>query len=59
VEPWLREAQAAHAGATILVIGHRATFYAFEHLLRGVPLRDAVTAPWTWQPGWVYEARPT
>jgi broad specificity phosphatase PhoE len=55
VERWLREAQAAHAGATILVIGHRATFYAFEHLLRGVPLRDAVIAPWTWQPGWVYE----
>jgi broad specificity phosphatase PhoE len=54
MEPWLREARAAHAGATILVIGHRATFYAFEHLLHGVPLRAAVTAPWAWQPGWSY-----
>lgn len=51
---WLREAQAAHAGATILVVGHRATFHAFEHLLRGVPLRTTVTAPWAWQPGWCY-----
>jgi broad specificity phosphatase PhoE len=58
VDAWLREAQSAHAGATILVIGHRATFYAFEHLLRGVPLRDAVTAPWAWQPGWLYHAGP-
>jgi 2,3-bisphosphoglycerate-dependent phosphoglycerate mutase len=56
VARWLDDARDVHAGATILVIGHRATFYAFEHLLRGVPLRDAVRAPWTWQPGWTYDA---
>jgi broad specificity phosphatase PhoE len=55
VDDWLRDVREAHAGGTILAIGHRATFYAFEHLLGGVPLREAVTAPWTWQPGWVYE----
>jgi broad specificity phosphatase PhoE len=54
MDDWLRETRPAHAGATILVIGHRASFYAFEHLLRGIPLRDAVTAPWVWQPGWKY-----
>jgi hypothetical protein len=36
------------------VIGHRATFYALEHLLNRVTLHDAVTSPWTWQPGWTY-----
>jgi broad specificity phosphatase PhoE len=54
VSSWLVETAAAFAGQTVLVIGHRATFYALEHLIRGVPLGDAVTAPWTWQPGWTY-----
>ena len=51
---WLRDVATRYAGRTVLVIGHRATFYAFEHLLAGVTLRDAVTSPWTWQPGWTY-----
>lgn len=58
VGDWLREARAAHGDATILVIGHRAPFHAFEHLLGGLPLRDAVRAPWSWQPGWTYAVRP-
>ena len=56
VESWLADARVSSAGATVIVIGHRATHYAFEHLLRGVPLRDAVVAPWSWQPGWTYQA---
>jgi broad specificity phosphatase PhoE len=39
----------------LLVVGHRATWYAFEHLLAGGDLRDVVAAPWRWQPGWEYE----
>ncbi len=39
----------------VLIIGHRAIYYALEHLLKGVPLRDAVTGAWRWQPGWSYE----
>lgn len=38
----------------VLIIGHRATQYGLEHWIKGVPLKDAVTAPWAWQPGWVY-----
>ena len=33
----------------------RATFYALEHLVRGVPIELAMSAPWAWQPGWRYE----
>jgi broad specificity phosphatase PhoE len=51
---WLAELTAAFAGQSVLVIGHRATFYALEHLIGRVPLVDAVAAPWTWQPGWTY-----
>ena len=39
----------------ILIIGHRATWYALEHLLRRRDLREVIAAPWKWQPGWSYE----
>jgi broad specificity phosphatase PhoE len=52
---WLDETAPRFAGQTILVIGHRATFHAFEHLLRGIPLAEVIAAPWRWQPGWDYD----
>lgn len=58
VSGWLREVTRQFDAGTVLVIGHRATFYAFEHLLNGSTLHDAVTAPWTWRPGWTYSSRP-
>ena len=57
VAEWLNEVSAGQAGDRILVVGHRATFFALEHLLRGTPLADAVAAPWQWQPGWTYVLR--
>jgi broad specificity phosphatase PhoE len=59
VRAWLAEAMSAFPGKTVLVIGHRATFYAFEHLLHHVPLDQLVTSPWQWQPGWRYRAEIT
>jgi len=44
-----------HTDQTIMVIGHRATQYGLEHWIKGVPVRDCITAPWKWQPGWRYE----
>lgn len=43
-----------YAGKKILIIGHRATQYALEHLINGISLEEAVSAPFTWQPGWTY-----
>jgi len=54
VAAWLAEATTGFAGRTVLVIGHRATFYALEHLIKGVSLNEAVAATWRWQPGWTY-----
>ena len=51
---WLTELPATFGGKTVLAIGHRATFYALEHLLGGVPLEMAIVAPWQWRPGWSY-----
>lgn len=57
VSGWLSEALPYLDAGTVLIIGHRATFYALEHLLNRVPLHEAVTSPWTWQPGWSYHLR--
>jgi broad specificity phosphatase PhoE len=54
VSAWLADATKTFEGRTVLVIGHRATFYALEHLVRHVSLHEAVTATWRWQPGWTY-----
>lgn len=54
VQQWLSEKVTSSPSRTVVVIGHRATFYAFEHLLRRIPLRDVIAAPWHWQPGWTY-----
>jgi 2,3-bisphosphoglycerate-dependent phosphoglycerate mutase len=54
VSGWLNDVTRELDAGTVLVIGHRATFYALEHLLRRVALREVVTSTWTWQPGWTY-----
>jgi 2,3-bisphosphoglycerate-dependent phosphoglycerate mutase len=38
----------------VLVIGHRATWYALEHLLQGRDLSEVINARWTWRSGWEY-----
>ena len=53
VAGWLTDVSARY-GTRILVIGHRATHYALDHLLLGIPLRDAIRKPFVWQPGWNY-----
>lgn len=52
---WLADAVRAHPGGTVLLIGHRATWYGLEHLLGRRPLAEVLAAPWRWQPGWRYE----
>jgi broad specificity phosphatase PhoE len=38
----------------LLIIGHRATYYALRHLIDGVDLHAVIAAPWQWQPGWSF-----
>lgn len=51
---FLIEVLEKYSGKTVMVIGSRATQYGLEHWVNKVPLVEAVTAPWHWQPGWVY-----
>lgn len=39
----------------VMIIGHRATQYGLEHLINKVSIQEAITRPWSWQPGWEYE----
>ena len=43
-------------GRRILVIGHVATRWAFDHLLDGVPLEDLIDGDFAWREGWEYRA---
>lgn len=46
-----------YEGKKVMIIGHRGTQYGLEHLINGVELAEAVTAPWQWQPGWQYQLK--
>ncbi|MEO8105265.1 MAG: histidine phosphatase family protein [Candidatus Saccharibacteria bacterium] len=43
-----------YQGKRVMIIGHRATQYGLEHLIKKIPLHQTVIAPWKWQPGWEY-----
>jgi broad specificity phosphatase PhoE len=38
----------------LLIIGHRAIFYALEQKYKKCTLQEIVSKPWNWQPGWYY-----
>lgn len=42
-------------GARVLVVGHVATRWAFDHHLNGVPLDGLIEADFGWREGWEYE----
>ena len=56
---FLRDLLKNYNGKKVMIIGHRATQYGLEHLINKFPLREVVTAPWKWQPGWVYRLEET
>jgi broad specificity phosphatase PhoE len=51
----LREIAREYADGTVLIVGHRAVFYALEQVTSGAPLREIISAPWQWRPGWNYK----
>ncbi len=44
-------------GKKVMIVGHRATQYALEYWIKGLPLEEVIPAPWKWQPGWIYELK--
>ena len=52
-----RDYSASGGGKRVMIIGHRATQYAIQHILEGTPYEKLVTTHFKWQPGWVYEVK--
>jgi broad specificity phosphatase PhoE len=46
------------AGHRVMLIGHRATYRALEHVLNGLTVHEVVAADFAWQAeGWEYRLR--
>jgi len=46
------------AGHRVMLIGHRATYRALEHVLNGLTVHELVAADFAWQAeGWEYQLR--
>jgi broad specificity phosphatase PhoE len=58
VAGFLEELRRTHHGSRVLVIGHSATWFAFEVVANNRQLEDLVGAPFTWLPGWEYVLKP-
>jgi len=54
MESILQEIKENYPNGRVMIVGHRATQYGLEHTVLGKSIVDAVTAPWSWQPGWKY-----
>jgi broad specificity phosphatase PhoE len=57
VRAFLDDLLPQHDGERVLLVSHAAPRWALQHLLEGVPLAEAATAPFAWQPGWEYVLR--
>lgn len=55
MKSFLQDLLKDYDGKTVMIVGHRATQYGLEKWIKGIPLKEAVLAPWQWQPGWRYE----
>lgn len=56
IKDFLEDLLKNYDGKLVMLIGHRATQYALEYLLNGIPLEEIVPAPWKWQSGWTYNS---
>jgi broad specificity phosphatase PhoE len=51
---FLEELLKNYEGKKVMIIGHRATQYGLDNLIKGVPLEQLVSTHFKWQPGWFY-----
>ena len=54
IKDFLKDLLKKYDSKKIMIIGHRATQCGLEYWIKGIPLKEAITAPWQWQPGWIY-----
>ncbi len=52
---FLKDLSRDYAGKKVMIIGHRATQNGLDTWINGLSIKEALTAPWKWQPGWTYK----
>lgn len=55
MKSFLEDLKKNYDGKRVMVIGHRATQYGLDHLIKGVTLEQLVISHFKWQPGWEYQ----
>jgi len=55
VAPLLAEIKASRDNTTVVIVGHSATYFALEHLLKGRDLVTILAEPWVRMPVWRWE----
>ena len=54
LDDFLHDLARDHHGKRVVLVGHSAQRFGFEHLLRGRPFQELVDADFDWQEGWEY-----
>ncbi|MDR2902836.1 MAG: histidine phosphatase family protein [Lactobacillales bacterium] len=52
---FLEDLKQKYDGKKVLIVGSRATQYALDHYILGIPMTEIVSKKFKWQPGWEYE----
>jgi broad specificity phosphatase PhoE len=55
MKSFLDDLKKNYDGKRVMIIGHRATQYGLDNLIKGVSLETLTTSHFKWQPGWKYE----
>lgn len=55
MKAFLDETKQRYENGRILIVGHRATQYALEHLLNAIPMERLLTEKFVWRPSFEYE----
>lgn len=54
MKSFLDDLKKNYDGKRVMIIGHRVTQYGLEHWIKEISLKEIITTPWSWQPGWTY-----
>ena len=57
VERFIGDLRLRWEDSRVLVIGHVATRWAFDHLIDGIALEDLMVADFAWREGWEYRVQ--
>lgn len=55
VKYFLDDLKKKYDGKRVMIIGHRATQYGLDYVIKGMDLKTIVSTPFKWQPGWTYQ----